>query len=186
MDASQSLLELVAAAQVTAKTSEDRIAELLKSTGETEASAEQSDALASAIVALEATAVDTFTLFEARMQHHFRRGPFSRKLKALLLESGKSDLADRVHQSYLAVNVLKHGKGASHRELLAMENPLFAVKAAPKSAPNSGAPDTSSDTDVEDSKSTPGLVDVGVPGFFEGLAATIVEAYHFLESKQAS
>lgn len=115
--------------------------------------------------AIELAAIDLFGLFEARMQHHFRRGPFSRKLKALLLENGHADLADRVYQYYLVVNVLKHGKGASYRELVAISDPVFVMQ-----------------TD-EDAQT--GLVDVSVPGFFDGLTATILEAYHFLEAKQA-
>ncbi len=107
-----------------------------------------------------AVAVDLFTLFEARMQHHFKRGPFSRKLKALLLEAGKTDLADRVYQYYLAVNVLKHGKGASYRELLALPNPRVAMNS--DDGPN-------------------GLVDVISQGFFDGLSQTILDAHEFLE-----
>ncbi len=59
------------------------------------------------------------------MQHHFKRGPFSRKLKASLLVSGRDDLADRIHQYYLAINVLKHGTGASYRELLDAPSAFF-------------------------------------------------------------
>ncbi len=110
-----------------------------------------------------AAAVDLFTLFEARMQHHFKRGPFSRKLKALLLEAGKPDLANRVYQYYLAVNVLKHGKGASHRELLALATPLFMV--------NQG----------QDDAQAP-LIDVITAGFFDGLCEVVLEAYDFLEN----
>ncbi len=109
-----------------------------------------------------AVAVDLFTLFEARMQHHFKRGPFSRKLKALLLEAGKLGLADRVYQYYLAVNVLKHGKGASHRELLTIAAPLFVV--------NQGRDDAQAP-----------LIDVTKAGFFDGLCETILESYDFLE-----
>lgn len=28
-----------------------------------------------------------------------------------------------------------------------------------------------------------GLIDIGVPGFFDGLAATLLEAYQFLENR---
>jgi hypothetical protein len=102
------------------------------------------------------------------MQHHFRRGPFSRKLKSLLLETGHTDLANRIYQYYLAVNVLKHGKGASYRELLKTPNTLFVVK------PNE---------DIIEDEASAGLVDASVPGFFEGLTKTILEAYHFLENR---
>ncbi len=173
MSASQSLLELVAAAQATAKTSEDRISEISALMGGQAGSDTQVEELRAATVALELAAVDIYSLFEARMQHHFRRGPFSRKLKSLLLESGKADLADRVHQSYLAINVLKHGTGASYRELHKIPSPLYVVK-------------PTEDITADDTQAQAGLVDVTVPGFFDGLTATILEAYHFLENRQAS
>jgi len=89
----------------------------------------------------------------------------------LLLEAGQNDLADRVHQYYLAINVLKHGKGASYRELLKTPNTLVVMKSA-------------EDTPADDAPAS--LVDVSVPGFFDGLTATILEAYHFLENRQNS
>ena len=170
MDASQSLLELVAAAQANAKTSEDRVSEIMKLMDGQNGSDAQIEELRAATVSLELVAVDIFSLFEARMQHHFRRGPFSRKLKSLLLEAGQTDLADRVHQYYLAINVLKHGKGASYRELLNAPNTLFVVKPT--------------EDIIDDEAHTPaGLVDVSALGFFNGLTTTIIEAYHFLENK---
>lgn len=173
MNASQSLLELVAATQATAKTSEDRILEILKlMDGQTGSDAQVED-LRAERVSLELAAVDIFSLFEARMQHHFRRGPFSRKLKSLLLSSGQTDLADRVYQYYLAVNVLKHGKGASYRELLKTPSTLFIVK------PNV-------DIIADEAQAPASLVDINVPGFFDGLTTTILEAYHFLENRHVS
>ena len=93
---SQSLLEQIAAAQVTAKALEDRISEALKLMDGSLGTDAQVKELRRATKALELTAVDIFSIFEARMQHHFKRGPFSRKLKALLLESKQPDLADRL------------------------------------------------------------------------------------------
>jgi hypothetical protein len=168
-DASQSLPELIAAAQVAAKTSEDQISEVLEQMDGQNGSNAQVEALTAATVALELAAVDTFTLFEARMQHHFKRGPFSRKLTAKLLGAGRTDLADRVHKYYLAINVLKHGKGASYRELLNTPTTLFHVKPADSIATDDGPAPT-------------GLIDVGVPGFFYGLTTTLLEAYQFLET----
>lgn len=170
MAKSQSFLELVAAAQATAKTSEDRILEILKLSDGQNGSNSQVKELRAATVALELAAVDIFSLFEARMQHHFRRGPFSRKLKSLLLQSGQAALADRVHQYYLAINVLKHGTGDSYRELLKSPTTLFAVK------PTQDAP-------TDETQAPAGLIDVTGPGFFDGLTATILEAYHFLENR---
>ncbi len=167
MATSHSVPELVASARANAKTSEDRILEILKLTdGQSGTDASVED-LRAATAALELAAVDIFSVFEARMQHHFKRGPFSRKLTALLLASEQQDLADRVHQYYLAINVLKHGKGASYRELLNAPNSFIGVK-----------PPADIDADAP-----VGLIDVSVPGFFEGLTATILEAYEFLESQ---
>ena len=167
---SQSLLEQIAAAQVTAKALEDRISEALKLMDGSLGTDAQVKELRRATKALELAAVDIFSIFEARMQHHFKRGPFSRKLKALLLESKQPDLADRLHKYYLAVNVLKHGKGASYRELLNSPTSLFDVK-SPQAA------------NSEEAQPTAGLIDVTVLGFFDGLTKTIVDAYHFLEDK---
>jgi hypothetical protein len=173
MGASQSLIELVAAAQANAKTSEDRISEILKLKDGQNGSGAQVKELRAATVVLELAAVDIFSLFEARMQHHFRRGPFSRKLKSLLLEAEQTDLADRVHQYYLAINVLKHGKGASYRELLNTPSSRISVK-------------QTEDITADKAHALASLVDVSVPGFFDGLTTTILEAFHFLENRQVS
>ena len=166
MDTPQSVAELIGAAQATAKTAEAEIAQLdvLMTQQATEP---QIKDRAAAVRAIEAAAIDAFTLFEARMQHHFKRGPFSRKLKAKLLDAGQADLAGRVHDYYLAVNVLKHGTGASYRELLSKPTPLFAVIRTEEI--NTDAPT--------------GLVDVSAPGFFDGLASTLLEAHDFLENR---
>ena len=66
--------------------------------------------------------------------------------------------------------MLKHGKGASYRELLNVPNSLFVVK--------------SNEDIITDEEHPPaGLVDVSVPGFFDGLVKTILGAYHFLENR---
>jgi len=170
MAASQSLLEQIAAAQVTAKALEGRISEALKLMDSSLRTDAQVKELLRATKALELAAVDIFSMFEARMQHHFKRGPFSRKLKALLLESKQPDLADRLHKYYLAINVLKHGKGASYRELLNSPTFLFDVK-SPQA------------TKSEEAQPPVSLIDVTAPGFFDGLTKTIVDAYYFLEGK---
>lgn len=158
MSDQQDLPDLVAAAQIIAQRADARIA----------------DGGAGALAAtkeIESAAVDIFTLFEARMQHHFRRGPFSRKLRAALLEAGQADLAERVYQHYLAVNVLKHGPGASLRELLATPRAPFVIRPA-------------ADTD-DGGQDALGLIDVTQPGFFDGLAATILQARAFLERDES-
>ena len=170
MATSQSLLEQIAAAQVTAKALEDRISEALKLMDGSLGTDAQVKELRRATKALELAAVDIFSIFEARMQHHFKRGPFSRKLKALLLDSKEPDLADRLHKYYLAINVLKHGKGASYRELLNSPTSFFSIK----------SPQAANSDDAQPSVS---LVDVTSLGFFDGLTTTIVDSYHFLEGR---
>ena len=170
MEPSQSLAELVAAAQANAKTLEDRIMAAQTPDGGPAGSGGQVEELRAATAALEAAAVDIFTLFEARMQHHFRRGPFSRKLTSLLSQSGEAGLAERIHEYYLVINVLKHGKGASYRELLNTPGSKFAVK-------------TSQDTAADDGVASVGLVDISFPGFFDGLTGAILEASRFLEKQ---
>ena len=170
MGTSQSILELVAAARFNVKKYEDRISNILKHIDGLNGSNANSKELTDMIVSLELAMVDIFSTFEARMQHHFKRGPFSRKLKSLLLDAGETDLADRVHQYYLAVNVLKHGKGASYRELLNAPSCLFVLKTPEKT--------------ISDEKGMPSIfIDVSTPGLFSGLAMTIIDAYHFLESR---
>ena len=156
---------LIATAQARATAIEDRITQIKSAISNGDTSGPQTDELHATIAELALVAVDTFSLFEARMQHHFRRGPFSRKLKALLLEAGQTDLAEKFHHYYLAINVLKHGKGASYRELLATPSAPIIVK-------------------TDNDKETESLIDITVPEFFDDLAATILAAYHFLENKQ--
>ena len=168
MATSPSVPELVATAQIAASASMDHIAQILNAMDGQNGTDAQIEDLRAATVALELIAIDTFSLFEARSQHHFKRGPFSRKLTALLTASRKNDLANRLHQYYLAINVLKHGKGASYRELANNPNAMFAVKPA--------------DDIIADETTEPvGLIDVTVAGFFDGLATTILDAYNFLE-----
>lgn len=79
-------------------------------------------------------------------------------------------LSDRLNQHYLAINILKHGTGASHRELLNNKSTLFLVKQTTDATANSG--------DVP-----AGLIDVTSPHFFDGLPETILQAYQFLENR---
>ncbi len=163
MEVSQSVPELIAAAQANADMHKLKIDETLASMGEEQGSEPQLNDLQAATSAIELLAVDIFAVFEARMQHHFKRGPFSRKLKALLTRAGQPELAHKIYQYYLAINVLKHGIGSSHRELLQFPNQFFDVKSA------------------KDSDASGSLIDVTAQGFFEGLTTAILESYTFLE-----
>lgn len=166
MDASQNLPDLVATAQSNAAISQNLIAALRG-----DSSGQNVDAERSAATDIGATAIDIFAVFESRMQGYFKRGPLSRKVKAALLEVGQADLADKLHQHYLMINVLKHGIGASHRELLGNKSTLFTVYQA----------------DPDSTQVAPfiTLVDVTQPGFFDGLAETILAAASFLENRSA-
>ena len=115
---------------------------------------------------METAVVDIFSLFEARMHRNFKRGPFSRKLTALLMDAKNPDLAGRIQQYYFAANVLKHGTGASYRELAASTNSSIILKSV-----------------GNDTKVSASLVDVSGIGFFDGLAKAILDAYAFLEKR---
>ena len=159
MDASQSLPDLIAAAQANAKAHEQTLADLDGAA----ASDAQLEAVKAATSAIEALAVDIFAVFEARMQHHFKRGPFARKLHALLTGAGQPKLAYQIYQYYLAINVLKHGTGSSYREVLKSKTDFFVVKPLDENDP------------------TGSLIDVTKQDFFDGLTGAITESYTFLE-----
>ena len=160
----------MAETRLNATTYENLISDNLKHIDDLTIPNVQGRELRGAVASLELVMVDIFSIFEARMQHHFKRGPFSRKLTSLLLDAGETDLADRVHQHYLMINVLKHGKGSSYRELLNAPSCLFEIK-TPEGI--------ISDEEYAPSK----FIDVSTPGLFNGLASTIIDAYHFLESR---
>ena len=115
--------------------------------------------------AIEASCVELAAAFEARMQHHFKRGPFYKKLHKLLIENGKTPLAIRVHQYATAVSVIKHGPGASYRELKSIPNLPFDIR-IPAAEPHT-------------------LVDVTTGNFFTNLVETLEQAHKFLEEKSA-
>jgi hypothetical protein len=166
MEATQSVIELVADAQAKAKASEQRVAEIETLIAQQGASKDASEELNELLSGMEAAVVDIYSLFESRMQRNFKRGPFSRKLKPLLMEAKNPDMADRIHQYYLAVNVLKHGTGASYRELVASPSSRIVTK------PVGG-----------DGEQSTSLIDVSGIGFFDGLAEAILDACAFLEKR---
>ena len=114
---------------------------------------------------IEAASVELAAAFEARMQHHFKRGPFYKKLHKLLADNGNSDLALKVHQYSVAVSVIKHGTGASYRELKSLANLPFDIR----------TPAAQSHT----------LVDVTSGDFFGQLTQTLEQAHQFLETHNA-
>lgn len=110
----------------------------------------------------EAEIFDLVSTFEARMQHHFKRGPFFKKLRALMIENDQADLAASVHHYALAVNVLKHGTGASYRDLKTA-GPLPFTLHIPAGNIR--------------------LVDVKEGGFYAGLIDTLEQAHSFLAGR---
>jgi hypothetical protein len=110
----------------------------------------------------EAEIFDLVSTFEARMQHNFKRGPFFKKLRALLIEKDQTDLATAVHHYALAVNVLKHGTGASYRDLKTA-GPLPFTLHIPAGNIR--------------------LVDVKEGGFYAGLVDTLDQAHSFLVNR---
>lgn len=99
------------------------------------------------------------------MQHHFKRGPFYKKLYKLLIESGNPALATRVHQYATAVSVIKHGPGASYRELKSIPDLPFDIR-IPAAEPHT-------------------LVDVTSGHFFAALVETLEQAHQFLETRNS-
>ena len=109
---------------------------------------------------IEASVVETVSAFEARLQHHFARGPFFVKLRNKLTAEGNTDLAQSVFHYYLAANVLKHGGGKSLRELEKLDGQPFTLQ-------------------DEDGKA---LIDVTADGFLTGLVQTLKQAHLTLPS----
>lgn len=116
--------------------------------------------------AIEAACVELAAAFEARMQHHFKRGPFYKKLAKLLIENNNAPLAAKVHQYATAVSVIKHGPGASYRELKSMSNLPFDIR-IPAAEPHT-------------------LVDVTTSTFFANLVETLEQVHLFLETYETS
>lgn len=110
------------------------------------------------VAEVEAMVVETISAFEARLQHHFARGPFFVKLRNKLAAEGHSELAQTVYTYYLAANVLKHGGGKSLRELEKIEPAPFTLQ-------------------DEEGKA---LIDVTADGFLGGLVKALNDAARLL------
>lgn len=107
---------------------------------------------------IEAMVIETVSAFEARLQHHFARGPFFVKLRGKLAAEGHTELAQTVYHYYLAANVLKHGGGKSLRELEKIEPAPFTLQ-------------------DEEGKA---LIDVTADGFLDGLVTALRTAHEAL------
>lgn len=115
---------------------------------------------------LAASAIGIFSLYEARLQAEFGWDkPFS-MLRTELCNCGRPDIAERIENYCLAINVLKHGEGASHNALLSRRSSLpFRVRA------------TSEDFyDEGDVTPLPDLVEV-TPQFLEECCSAIEDSW---------
>lgn len=108
---------------------------------------------------------EILSLFTARMQHHFARGPFSKELRKRLVAADQPDLAETAYQYFLAANVLKHGTGSSYHELRKIKGLPFGVT----------QPDGSGQV-------TGDLIDVNGDRFLENLVATLDAVKQVLEA----
>ena len=160
---------LLTAAEVIVRNAEERFSETCKLL-EDGAQTTFVNNLRVVTVEIEVAAVGILSLFEARMQHHLPDGSFFTKLRERLATDGQLDLANKLHQYYLAVNVLKHGRGTSYNRLRKIPNLSFVVK-GPEDA----------FFDEGDISEPGGLVDVRAADFFYGLIETLQRAYDYLE-----
>ena len=170
MGAIDSVPLLLAAAERTARRYEESVSEILKLMHENGGQTVFVNGLRMATVEIEVTIVGVFSLFEARMQPNFPKGPFFKQLQKHLIEVGQPKLADQVHYYYLAVNVLKHGRGSSYEELRKVPNLPFVLKQPEDIFFDEG--------DISEPE---GLLDVTAAGFLGGLIETLSRAYNFLE-----
>ena len=115
---------------------------------------------------VEAATLEILSLFTARMQHHFARGPFSKELRKRLIAAEQTDLADTAYHYFLAANVLKHGSGSSYHALRKIKGLPFAVK----------QPDGSGQVQAD------GLIDVHADGFLDELVATLAQTKQVLDA----
>lgn len=80
-------------------------------------------------MAITIVAVGLMGTFEAMLQGHAGWTDTYRELGKVLRGGGRADLADRMIDYRLAVNVLKHGEGRSYEQLLARRGLLpFPIK----------------------------------------------------------
>ncbi|WP_227271776.1 hypothetical protein [Roseobacter weihaiensis] len=161
---------LLSAAAVSARRFDEHVSELLELMDKQGGQTVFINGLRMATVQVEIAAVGVFSLFEARMKHHFQNGSFFKKLKKHLVGSGQSELADDIWHYYLAVNVLKHGCGGSYEELCNATDLPFNIKQPGEHYFEEG--------DVAEPE---GLVNVTAPGFFDGLVGTLGRVHDFLE-----
>ncbi|MEX1662616.1 hypothetical protein AB4874_13305 [Thioclava sp. 15-R06ZXC-3] len=87
---------LLSAAEVTARKFYEDVSKLHKLMDEQGGQTVFVNGLRMATVQIEVAAVGVFSLFEARLQPQFPRGPFFKQLKAHLTKVGQTELANDV------------------------------------------------------------------------------------------
>tara|TARA_B110001454_G_scaffold219040_1_gene249474 strand:+ start:5680 stop:6192 length:513 start_codon:yes stop_codon:yes gene_type:complete len=96
---------------------------------QTSASTVDVNGLRTCSMAITIVAVGVVGTFEGMLQSRFGWNDAYRELDKVLRDKGHVDLADRLLDYRLAVNVLKHGEGRSYDRLLARRASLpFAIK----------------------------------------------------------
>lgn len=74
-------------------------------------------------------AIGMFSIFEAQLQDSLGCADGFERARDILNDAGESELRDRFEHLFLAVNVLKHGRGRSYDKLVASAQSLpFRVK----------------------------------------------------------
>jgi hypothetical protein len=161
---------LLSAAEVTARKFDESVSKLHKLMHEQGGQTVFVNGLRMATVQIEVAVVGVFSLFEARMQSQFPKGPFFKQLKEHLIELEQPELATSIWHYYLAVNVLKHGPGSSYEELRKIPNLPFPIKQLGDVFFDEG--------DVSEPE---GLINVTATGFFEGLISTLSRVHICLD-----
>ena len=119
---------LLSGAEVAARRSEENVSKIPRLVEEHGGQTVFVNGLRIAAVEFEAAVAGIFSLYEARMQSPFPKGPFFNQLVVHLVNKDQHLLAAQVHHYYLAMNVLKHGLGFSYEELKKVPNLPFVMK----------------------------------------------------------
>jgi len=76
-----------------------------------------------------AFSVGIFSMLEAYLQDSVSKKHVFESVRNILIKNGKVELATKLNQFILAINVLKHGRGRSYNQLLTMTDTLpFVIK----------------------------------------------------------
>ena len=87
-------------------------------------------------------AIGMFSLFESMLQQELNCTNGFRKAKELLKKAENHKLLERFNTFYLAINVLKHGRGSSYDKLISTTEQLpFQIKSKNQSFFNEGEVD---------------------------------------------